>query len=132
STECKKSQELNKIYKNQVRKSAPSFYKKYTGKRSYESTIIVDLENDLYDKRGKSVWPEKDGHDYAIITRKRIEGKYLMISWLTKKAYPRGTRIKAKLTLCCDYATVKPIKREGFSEDFHHERSFIDPSMLEK
>jgi len=108
---------LNKKYRETVRKHAPRFYKHYAKKRIYKTQIIVDTES-------KGAWKKQNGHEYVIVTRKPIERRYDLISWLTKKAYERGTILDATLTYQYDYATVGSVKKKGQLENFHHERRF--------
>jgi len=114
---CAQSVKLNKKYREAVKKAAPRFYKQYTKKRTYKTQIIVDTES-------KGAWKTHNGHEYVVVTRKPIEKKYDMISWLTKKTYERGTILDATITMQYDYATVKPGKKRGHLENFHHERHF--------
>ncbi len=118
SPKCKKSVSLNKKYSAAAKKLAPQFYKQYTKKRTYSTPVIVDIDNDL------GVWKKKNGHDYVLITKKPIEGKYYEISWLAKPAFKRGTVLDANITLHCDYATVVVKKKIGELKNFHHERKF--------
>ncbi len=118
SPKCAKSKILNKKYLDAVKKYAPEFYKQYTKKRKYKLPVIVDAESDV------GVWKKKDGHDYALVTRKPLGGKYCMISWLTKAPFKRGTILEAEVTLQYDYATVLIRKKLGEIKNFHHERKF--------
>ena len=118
SPKCKYSAALNKKYADAVRKWAPKFYKQYAKKQTYSTPVIVDIDNDL------GVWKKKDGHDYVLITKKPLEGRYYEISWLTKPAFKRGTVLDAAVTLHYDYAAVTVKKKAGELKNFHHERKF--------
>jgi len=119
SPACKKTTALNKKYAAAIKKWAPIFYKQYSKKRSYSVPVIVDLEADIVPG-----WRKKDGHEYSIITQKLIEGKYYLISWLTKPKFKRGTVLDSAVTLHYDYATVAVKKKKGELKNFHHERKF--------
>jgi hypothetical protein len=121
SPKCNKTRKLNKKYEITIKKSAPKFYKQYARKRIYTIPVIVDMESDI------GVWKKKDGHDYSLITQKPVEGKYLMISWLSKAKFKRGTIIQAKIVLQYDYAAVSVQKKIGELRNFHHERKFSTP-----
>ncbi len=121
STVCKQTKKLNLQYANSVKRIAPTFYKKYSKKRTYRIPVIVDVENDMIK------WKKQDGHDYTIITQKPLEGKYCLISWLTRGKYKRGTILDATLTLQYDYAEIYVHKKKGYLKNFHHERKFAKP-----
>jgi len=119
SPSCKKTAALNKKYAAAINKWAPKFYKAYSKKRSYSVPVIVDLEADI-----APGWRNKDGHEYAIVTKEPIEGRYYEISWLSKPAFKRGTLLEAGITIQYDYADVKIKKKLGQLKNFHHERKF--------
>ena len=129
SSKCAASKKLNKRYADAVKKHAPVFWKAYTKERAYKIPLIVDVENDLMSEPllegGKTVWPIKDGHDYLFITKKPIEGKHLLISHLTKKAYERGTIVDAIVTRRYDYAEVEIKRVIDVIRDLHHRRKFV-------
>ena len=111
---------LNKIYEGRVKKWAPKFYKAYVRKRAYSVPLIIDTENDVVGAK----WRKNDGHNYIVVTKKPVEGKYYLISWLTKKKYQRGTVLDAVVTLQYDYATIRVKKIIGRIKGLHHERKF--------
>jgi hypothetical protein len=121
SPKCAETKKLNKKYQSAIKKYAPSFYKKYLRKRIYNIPVIVDVESDF------GIWKKKDGHDYVLVTLKPLEGRNLLISWLTKAKFERGTKLLAEITLQYDYATVKIKKKTGHVKNFHHERKFSTP-----
>jgi hypothetical protein len=120
SPKCKETKKLNKKYESAVKKWAPKFYKDYSKKKTYILPVIVDVESDI----PRAKWKKKDGHDYVLVTQKPIDGKYYLISWLTKAAFKRGTILKAKITMQYDFAIVKALKKIGELKNFHHERKF--------
>lgn len=122
SPKCTPSKKLNEFYKRAVKKHAPKFYKEYTKKRTYHCPIIVDIENDI-----KGIWKKKTGRDYTVVTKNKIENKYWLLSWLSKKAYERGTILDATITMQYDYAVIKTKKVIGKIENFHHKRHFAKP-----
>jgi hypothetical protein len=120
---CKRSTALNKKYNAAVKKSAPAFYKEYVKKKNHRAQVIVDTESDITFK-GISVWKKKDGHDYSLVTKKPIKGRHYLISWLTKRAYTRGTILSGTITMQYNYATFKATRKSGTIKNFHHERRF--------
>lgn len=121
SLACKQTKRLNTKYAGSVKRNAPEFYKKYAKKRNYRLPLIIDMEST------DVKWKKQDGHDYMLITKKPVEGKYLLISWLTRGKYKRGTIIDATIKLQYDYATVDVHKKTGYLKNFHHERKFTKP-----
>lgn len=118
---CKQTKKLNLQYANAVKRTAPAFYKQYSKKRMCRIPLIVDVENDVIK------WKKQDGHDYILITQKPLEGKYCLISWLTRGKYKRGTILDATVTLQYDYAEIYVHKKKGYLKNFHHERKFAKP-----
>ncbi len=119
SPDCKQTKKLNLQYANAVKRLAPEFYKQYAKKRTYRLPLVVDVENSDIN------WKKQDGHDYTLITQKPIEGKYWLMSWLTRGKYKRGTIIDATVTLQYDYAIINVHKKTGYLKNFHHERKFV-------
>jgi hypothetical protein len=119
---CRSAAALNKRYETAIKKYAPEIYKKYKAKKTFERDIIIDTESDILIK-GKTIWPEKNGHDYSVITRKPIEGKYYLISYLSKKNYDRGTVLSAVITKQYDYASIKIKKIKSVINNLVHVRS---------
>lgn len=115
----KDSKKQNEQYKRALRTHSPTFYAKYTKKRTYNVPVIVDVESTV-----PGIWKNHQGHDYVLITAKPIEKNYWLISWLTRKTYPRGTILDATITMQHDYATVTIHKELGKLPNFHHERHF--------
>ncbi len=62
-------------YSNAVKKYTPELWKQYTKKDKFTADIIVDEESDILIK-GKTIWPEKNGHEYDVILRKPHNKKY--------------------------------------------------------
>ncbi len=120
SPKCRSSAMLNRIYEGRVKKWAPEFYKAYVRKRTYRVPLIIDTEHDVAGAK----WKKKDGHDYLLVTQKPIEKKYYLISWLSKKAHPRGTVLDCKVALQYDYAIINVKKVVGRIKGLHHERKF--------
>lgn len=118
SAKCRQTILLNANYKALVKKNAPVFFKEYSGRRVHRVNLIIDAENDI------GAWKKKDGFDYSVITDKPVEGHYLVVSWLSRKQYERGTVLSATLTLQYDYALVKPGRVVRVIKDLHHERKF--------
>jgi len=118
---CKQTKKLNLQYASTVKRKAPEFYKKYAKKRTYRIPLIVDIES------SDVKWKKQDGHDYMLITKNPLEGKYCLISWLSRGKYKRGTILDATATLQYDYATIDVHKKTGHLKNFHHERRFTKP-----
>jgi len=121
TVKCKRSKALNRKYAMTIKKCSPRFYKQYSRKRSFTVPVVVDLESEI----GR--WKKKDGHDYSLVTKKPIEKKYYLVSWLSKAKFKRGTVLQAKITLQYDYAIVLITKKIGELKNFHHQRKFIKP-----
>ncbi|VVB80960.1 Uncharacterised protein [uncultured archaeon] len=121
STVCKQTKKLNLQYANAVKRKAPEFYKKYAKKRTYRLPLIVDVES------SDIKWKKEDGHDYMLITKNPLEGRYCLMSWLSRGKYKRGTVIDATVTLQYDYAIINVHKKTGYLKNFHHERRFAKP-----
>lgn len=119
---CRASKALNKRYEAAVKKYAPEIYKKYRQKKVFERNIIIDTESDILIK-GKTIWPEKNGHDYSVITKNPIEGKYYLISFLSRKDYERGTVLSAEITSKHDYANIKVKKIKSVINNLVHVRA---------
>jgi len=119
SLKCKATKKLNNLYKNTVKKVSPKFFKEYSKKSTHRVPVVVDIENDI-----PGMWKKKDGHDYIYVTKAPINGKYLIISWLTKAVFKRGDVLDADVTVQYDFASLKIRKSIGHIKNFHHERHF--------
>ena len=126
---CRGTINLNKKYRDAVRKYAPEFYKSFIKKKTFKTDVVVDVANDimaeeLLTEEGPSIWPIKNGHDYIFITMNPIVKKYWLINHLVKDFIERGTVFPAKITMQYDMATIelgKPKKQLG---ELFHERKF--------
>lgn len=118
SLTCRETIKMNNTNKKIVKKLAPMFYKAFSSKKTYRVPAIVDTENDI------GAWKKKNAHDYLLITRQPISGHYYLLSWLTKKTYPRGTMLDVNITVQYDFATIKLNKAIGKLTGLHHERKF--------
>jgi hypothetical protein len=116
-THCKKSAALNRKYASAIKKYSPKFLSAYSKHRKYSVPVIVDTEND-------DIWRKKNGHNYNLVTKKPLGGKYYEINWLSKGSFPRGTVLEAGIVQAYDYAVVKIKRRLGHLKNFHHERKF--------
>lgn len=121
SSTCRATTALNKRYSDVIRRFAPKFWKEYGKKKVFDSDLIVDEESDILVK-GKTIWPEKDGHDYSVILKKPYKGKYYLISYLTKKFYEKGAVLSGKVTMRYHYARIAVKKAKGIIKGLHHER----------
>ncbi len=118
SVDCSRTKSLNRKYAAAIKKQAPRFYRTYARKRTYKMPVIVDLES------GTDIWKKRNGHDYSLISKKPVEKRYYLISWLTKAQFKRGTILDATVSLQYDYAKVRINKKIGMLRNFHHERKF--------
>jgi len=124
---CKPSQRLNKRYSEALKKISPKFFREFTKTKKYTTDIIVDDMNDVTDKKGKSIWPEKDCFDYVVITKDKINGRHYLISWLSNKFFDEGTVLSADVVMKYDYAKIKVKKVKKVFDGFFHERHFVKP-----
>jgi len=121
SSKCKKTAVLNRKYSNAIKKFAPEIWKEYTKKDRFSADLIVDEESDILIE-GKTIWPEREAHEYDVILRKPHNKKYYLYAYLTKKNYEKGTIISASVTQQYDYADIKVKKIKGIIKDLIHER----------
>ena len=127
SPTCPASRKLHKDYERAVKKLAPRFYRAYVKPIRFRAKLIIDSYSDVYweaiDGRS-SIWPEKDGFEYALLCTKPIKGKFYLLAWLAKDYYEHGTVIEARVRVRYDYADVLKPKVIGTLPDLHHERKF--------
>lgn len=115
---CKASKLLNQKYEACVKKFLPRTYHYYKDLYSLNADFIVDAESDVLED-GRSIWPEKDAHEYSLISTKPVDNHYYIISFLSKKQYPRGMVFSGKADLKYDYADVKVNKVLGVKKIVH-------------
>ena len=121
SAECKATAKLNKLYSSTIKKFTPKLWKQYTKTDSFKSEIIVDKESDILLNK-KTIWPERDGHEYEIILRQPHNKKYYLYAYLTKHTYKRGTILKADIKQKYNYADITVKKTVGILPNLMHER----------
>jgi hypothetical protein len=121
SLKCKRTSILNRKYSNTIKKFTPELWKEYTKKDKFASDIVVDEESDVLLK-GKTIWPERNAHEYDVILRKPHNGKYYLYAYLTKKNYEKGTALSSTITQQYDYADIKVKKVKGIIKNLIHER----------
>lgn len=121
SIECKETAKLNKLYSATIKKYASKTWKDYTKTDSFRSEIIVDKESDVFLNK-KTIWPERDGHEYEVILRKPHNKKYYLYAYLTKHTYKRGTILKAEIKQKYNYADINVKKISGILQNILHER----------
>ncbi|MEM4240255.1 MAG: hypothetical protein QXK08_03620 [Candidatus Woesearchaeota archaeon] len=133
SPKCAASRRLNAKYAAAVRKSAPKFWKLFSGVKKMQAKVIVDAESELlqdvvYNIRSTApVFPVKDGHEYSLITLKPLDSHYYILSHLTKKCIERGTVFPAEIRMRFTYADIRLGKPEKTIKGLHHERKFALP-----
>ena len=128
STKCKESAKLNLKYLKAIKKFAPNFYKHFSEEKKYIINLIVDNYSDIYLEEFDgvtSIWPKKDGFEYALITLKPIDKKYYLFSWLTKDFYERGTILNAEVRMKYNYADIKIKEILGQIKNLYHKRKLI-------
>jgi len=106
SQHCAATSRLNALYKRVVKRFARKFFNRYTEKKSYNATLIVDAESDVLDSKGKTIWPVRSAHDYSLITQKPLDAHYYLLNHFTHWSLQRGTVLDAKVTIQYDYADV--------------------------
>jgi len=121
SKECKATAKLNRLYSSTIKKFTPKLWKQYIKTDSFKSEIIVDKESDVLLK-GKTIWPERDGHEYEVILRHPHNKKYYLYAYLTKHTYKRGTILKAEIKQKHNYADITVKKTIGILSHIMHER----------
>ena len=121
SLKCRKTAVLNRKYSNTIKKFTQEIWKEYTKKKKFTSDLIIDEESDILIKE-KTIWPERDGHEYDTILRKACNKKYYLYAYLTKKKYEKGTILSASITQQYDYADIKVKKVRGIIKNLMHER----------
>lgn len=125
SPKCGATIKMNNKYSNAIKKFAPKLWQEYSAKEIIKTDVIIDTESDIFDDNAKSIWPNKDCHDYAAIALHQIKGSYYMLSCLTKSMIPRGTIASAKITMQYNYASVTLLSLKDFTEGVQHQRKFL-------
>ncbi|MFC1800997.1 hypothetical protein ACFLZB_00845 [Nanoarchaeota archaeon] len=122
SLDCKPTAELNKNYSKTIKKVDEKLWKEYDEKNSFKAELLVGGYSDVLMKE-KSIWPEKNGYEYELITRKPIKDKYWLISFVTKEKYEKGDLLEGEIVFRHDYVdvAVKKVKKTKI-ENLHHER----------
>jgi len=121
STNCAKTNELNSIFRAQVRRHAKRFFQQYVSKTIVDVPIIINVENDILGD-GKSIWQERSMQDYMGIVSRRVHDRYYLVSFLTKNRYEFGDVVGAKITFQYRFAKVRPKKWMKHLKNLHHER----------
>lgn len=103
---CAAAIRQNDLYKKTVMKYAKKFYKDYSKKKSYKTTVIVDTENDIFDKKGHSIWPMRSVHEYSFITQKPLGKHHYLFNHLTHATIHRGTVLKGNIVQQYNYADM--------------------------
>ena len=124
SAKCPVSNRLNEKYKKAIRKHAPDFYKSFTKKTVVKAPLLINFENDLLYK-GKSIWPSRKMHDFTAISHKRIDGKYFLVSFLTKTPFIEGDLVDSELSFQYNTCKVKPLRKVKHFKDVIHKRKMV-------
>lgn len=116
SVNCGKTKKLNEMYRKAVKKASPRFYREYCARKTALVPIIIDSE-----KKGL----KRNWHEYSVITKKPINGKYFITNLLSGKHYRKGTVLDATVTIQGRHARIKVHKIIGKIKKLHHERKFV-------
>lgn len=120
SINCNATKHINEQYKLALKQGARSLFKAYSKKRSYVVEVIVESESDADGK----LWPVKDGHNYALLSLGKVDGRYGLFSFTTKKSCPLLGVFKARVSLKYDYADISLGKVREVRKVFKHKRRF--------
>lgn len=124
SKNCVATAKLNNTYRRALKKTAPKFYKELSRKKVYKTGLIIDTESDIFDKNGKTVWPEKDGHEYSVIAKIPFQNHHYLYAYLTKNCYERGTVLDSKVAMRYTYADIRAGKTKDIIKNLVHIRRF--------
>lgn len=133
STRCLKSKKLNAQYAAVLRKHAPKFFREFSAVKRFSADVVVDSESVLLQdvvygiRSTASVFPVKDGHEYSLLTMKKLQNHYYLLAHLTKDTIVRGTVLPAKITMRHGYADAVLGKPKRVIKNLHHERHFVLP-----
>ncbi|MBI4016640.1 MAG: hypothetical protein HY363_03010 [Candidatus Aenigmarchaeota archaeon] len=127
SVECNASRRMNEEHKRTVIKLARKFYCSYSAKYVFNVDVIVDSFSDIFDDNGKSIWEKKNGCDAAFLTAKKINGKYYLLSCLTKKQLEKWAVYAASIKTQYDTAQLNLGRKKKTLKNFHHQRWFYIP-----
>ena len=119
--DCKATIALNKKYESVVKKQSKKIWRAFRSRSEYAMDLIIDSYSDITID-GKTIWPEKDGFDYAVITKGKIDGYYQLISFVTKRYFERGTVFRGKVLKQYHYAKIKVDRIKDVIVGLHHER----------
>lgn len=122
---CKRTIALNKKYSAAIKRHAPNLWNNFSAEQTSTADLIVDSESDVFDDNAKSIWQNKDCHDYSLVSAEPIHGNYYLLSYLAKSLIPRGTIAKAKIKIKYNYADVELLSFIDFVGDLHHERKLL-------
>ncbi len=128
SLSCASTKRMNQQYKSLVKEYALRFYVSFVSSYSFTTELIVDTYAYLCDDVGKAVWPVRDGYDYSLLTRKPVQQKFFLLSYLTRKKLKRGTVFSASVTVRYDVPRiVLGRKVKEFKQLFHQRRLYLQP-----
>jgi hypothetical protein len=133
SVKCAKSKKLNAQYAAALKKRAPKFFREFSRSKKFSCEVVVDSESVLLQdvvygiRSTASVFPVRDGHEYSLLTMKKLQGHYYLLAHLTKETLVRGTVLPAKITMRHGYADAVLGKPKRVIKNLHHERHFALP-----
>lgn len=122
SLSCKKSKEAQKVFASAIKKASPSFWHHVQEVSVYQTDAIIESENDIIND-GKSIWSQRKGHDYVILSTTPHDGKYWFYTVLSKKEYLKGTVLSATIKHHSTHGEVILGKEKEMLHDLQHERN---------
>jgi len=126
SSKCTQVKKFNTIHRSVLKKIAPRFFKEYSAKKSLRSEVIIEGSSDIM-QNGNSIWPTKNGYEYAVVSVKSHDGHHYLYSYLSKKQYERGSVLSAKIVMQYRYATITVGNIKKVIQNLHHKRKFVIP-----
>ena len=127
AADCEETAKQNRENQHEIRKLMPKFHHAYAKPRSFGAKLVVDAYSDIYLEEvdgHTSIWPEKDGFEYAVLCTRPIDGKYYLLAWLSQNWHKRGTVIEATVRMRYKYADIIKSRVVGQIDNLHHERKF--------
>ena len=127
SVACSHTKAMNDKHEKIVQKTASKFYKSFASSETFRTEVIVDSLSDIFDENNKSIWKQKDGYEFSLVTKNRIRGNYYMLSHLVRKELERGTVYQARIVVRNDSSDIWLGRKKGKIDDLHHRRRFCLP-----
>lgn len=123
SPSCKKSLAMNRANEEVCKDFAPRFWERYSSTVVKKTDLLVEGESMVYDDC-EPVWPEPDGHEYSLIALSEHKGHHMIMSYLTRKSYERGTVLEGSVRIRYNYADVSVRRKKSLRKNIMHIRHF--------